>query len=155
MQYIGGLKTVVHRARFETLSKEPLIIFDGGHNENAINNLQQNINQYYPNSKKVYIVSILKTKDYKTIIKNICEDKNAIFFFTSGTGDKRYISKHKLYREAKKYLNDVNMYKEKLEDAIDISKKVYNDRTILIIGSFYVYKTVCEFLSVDSYKREE
>ena len=145
----NGLKTVVHRARLETLSKDPLIIFDGGHNENAVKNLQQNINQYYPDNKRVYIVSILKTKDYKTIIKNICEDKNAIFFFTSGTGDKRYLSKHKLYKEAKKYLNDVNMYEEKLEDAINISKKVYSDRTILIVGSFYVYKKVVEVLNND------
>lgn len=145
----NGLKTVVHRARLETLSKDPLIIFDGGHNENAVKNLQQNINQYYPDNKKVYIVSILKTKDYKTIIKNICEDKNAIFFFTSGTGDKRYLPKHKLYKEARKYLNDVNMYEEKLEDAINISKKVYNDRTILIVGSFYVYKKVLGVLNND------
>ena len=32
----NGLKTVVHRARMEVLKKEPLIIFDGGHNENAV-----------------------------------------------------------------------------------------------------------------------
>ena len=145
----NGLKTVVHKARLETLSTDPLIIFDGGHNENAIKNLEENIKQYYPENKKVYIVSLLKTKDYKTIIKNICKDKNAIFFFTSGNDKKKYVSKNKLYNEAKKYLNDVNIYKEELTDAIDIAKKAYSDRTILIIGSFYVYKTVCEVLNND------
>lgn len=145
----NGMKTVVHRARLETLSTDPLIIFDGGHNENAIQNLEENISQYYPENKKVYIVSILKTKDYKTIVKNICKDKNAIFFFTSGNDKNRYVSKHKLYKEAKKYLNDINMYEEDFRDAINISKKVYNDRTILIIGSFYVYKTVCEVLGFE------
>lgn len=141
-----GLKTIVHKARLEVLSKEPLIIFDGGHNENAINNLKENIEMYYPENKRVYIISILKTKDYKTIVKNLCQDKNAIFFFTSGNDKNKYLSKHKLYKEAKKYLNDVNMYKEEFEDAIDISKKVYGDRTILIIGSFYVYKTAIKCL---------
>ena len=76
-----GLKTVIHRARLETLSEKPLIIFDGGHNENAINNLKENINQYYSDNKRVYIISILKTKDYRTIVKNICEDKNRNFLF--------------------------------------------------------------------------
>ncbi len=141
-----GLKTVIHRARLETLSTDPLIIFDGGHNENAINNLKENINQYYADNKKVYIVSLLKTKDYKTIIKNICEDKNAIFFFTGGNDKKKYVSKNRLYKEAQKYLNDINMYKEEIEDALDIAKKAYNDRTILVVGSFYVYKTVQEVL---------
>lgn len=145
----NGLKTVVHKARLETLSTDPLIIFDGGHNENAIKNLEENISQYYPDNKKVYIVSILKTKDYKTIVKNICNDKNAIFFFTSGNDENKYVSKQELYKEAKKYLNDINMYEEDFKDAIDISRKVYNDRTILIIGSFYVYKTACEVLGFE------
>jgi len=145
----NGLKTVVHRARLEVLSKNPLIIFDGGHNENAIKNLEKNIKEYYQDNKRVYIVSILNTKDYKTIIKNICQDKNAIFFFTSGNNKKRYVSKNKLYKEAKKYLNDINMYKEEFEDALYISMKAYNDRTILVIGSFYVYKTICEVLKND------
>lgn len=144
-----GLKNVVHKARLETLSQNPVIIFDGGHNENAINNLKQNVGQYFPESKKVYIISLLKTKDYETIIKNICEEKNSIFIFTSGNDKKRYVSKEKLYKEAKKYLNDVNMYKYELKDAINICKKAYSDRVILIVGSFYVYKTVCEVLKND------
>ena len=131
------------------IRKDPLIIFDGGHNENAVKNLEENIKEYYLNNKRVYILSILNTKDYKAIIKNICQDKNAIFFFTSGNSKKRYISKEKLYKEAKKYLNDINMYKEEFEEAINISMKVYAERTILVIGSFYVYKTICEVLKND------
>ena len=83
----------MHKARLETLSSKPVIVFDGGHNESAIENLKQNINQYYKDYKRVYIVSLLKTKDYKTIIKKLCEDKEAIFFFTSGNHEKKYISK--------------------------------------------------------------
>ena len=48
-----------------------------------------------------------------------------------------------------KYLNDINMYKYELKDAINICKKAYSDRVILIVGSFYVYKTVCEVLKND------
>ena len=74
----------------------------------------------------LYIISLLKTKDYKTIIKNICKEKDSIFIFTSGNDKKRYVSKERLYKEAKKYLNDVNMYKYELKDAINICKKAYN-----------------------------
>ncbi len=137
-----ALKTVVHKARLETLSTEPLVIFDGGHNENAINNLRENINQYYKDMKKVYIVSILKTKDYKTIVKKLVEDKDAIFFFTDGNNKKRYVSKKDLYNEAKKYINETNIFKENLINSVNIAKKLYKDNLILIIGSFYVYKDV-------------
>ena len=138
-----GLKTVIHRARLEVLSKNPLIIFDGGHNENAIKNLEENINMYYPKNKKVYIISILKTKDYKTIIENICKDKNSIFYFTSGI-DKRYVPKEKLYKEAKKHLNEEKIFKEDIVKALNTCKNKYKDSTILIVGSFYVYKKVLE-----------
>lgn len=74
---------MVHRARFETLCKEPEIIFDGGHNENAIRNLKKMVNMYYPNKRKIYIVSILKSKDYKTVIKLLTKEDNSIFVFTS------------------------------------------------------------------------
>ena len=43
----------------------------------------------------------------------------------------------------------VNLTEEEIEDAISISKKVYGDKIILIVGSFYVYKTVCEVLGLE------
>lgn len=130
-----GLSTVIHKARFETLSEEPKIIFDGGHNENAINNLRTTINMYYPEKQKVYIVSLLKTKDYKTVIKILLEDKNGIFFFTTGNDPVRYVSKEDLYTEAQKYRKN-NIYKEELEVAINIAKDKYKHEVSMIIRKF-------------------
>ena len=136
-----GLKTVVHRARFEIINKNPLIIFDGAHNEAAINNLKENIQTYYSKIKKVYVVSLLKTKDYKKIVQKLSEDKEGVFYFTSGNDKNRYVSKEDLYMEASKYLNH-SIYKEDLKKTIEIVTKDYKDRVIFIVGSFYVYKTV-------------
>jgi len=135
-----GLSTVVHKARMEIISKEPLIIFDGGHNENAIKNLKRNIKEYYSENKHVYIISILKTKDYKTIIKELSEDKNAIFFLTNGNNKKTYVSKKALYRVAERWIHTDRLFMEDFNTAIDIAKKVYSERDIFIIGSFYVYR---------------
>ena len=142
----NGLRSVIHRARFEVLSKKPLIIFDGGHNENAIKNLKQTINKYYEKDSKVYIVSILQTKDYKTIIKNLCKDNICdTFIFTTGNDVNRYVSKEDLFNEAQKYTHHI--YKYDLPKAINIATKTYKDKTIFIVGSFYVYKTVREVLN--------
>lgn len=144
-----GLKTVVHKARFEKLYTHPTIIFDGGHNESAIQNLKETINQYYKEMPKVYIVSILVTKDYKTVIKELMEDKNAIFIFTDGTKEKdevkRYVKKETLYEEALKYRTK-NLYMDSLENAIKRSKQDYQDAIIFIVGSFYTYHEVIENL---------
>lgn len=79
-----GLKNVIHPARFEKINSIPKIIFDGGHNENAIKNLKYMINMYYEKNKKIYVISLLKSKDYKTVIKLLVEkNKKDIFIFTS------------------------------------------------------------------------
>lgn len=139
-----GLKTVIHKARMETISKEPLIVFDGGHNEDAIKNLKENIKDYFGDLKdRLYIVSILNTKDYKTVIKELTEDKESQFVFTTGNSKTRYIPAKKLYDEAKKYVPEDNLKTMDLKDAIKLAKNS-NKELILFVGSFYVYKDVRE-----------
>lgn len=138
----NGLKTIVHRARMEKICDNPTIIFDGGHNENAIKNLKQNIEQYYKNQKRVYIISILKTKDHNTIIQELSEDKDAIFYFTDGIPERPYVPAKNLEKEANSYIERSRIKVKTLEEAIKEAREIYKDRTIFIIGSFYVYKEV-------------
>lgn len=146
-----GLKTVVHKARFEQIYKEPTIIFDGGHNEAAIKNLKETIGKYYSKAKKLYILSILKTKDYKTVIKELMEDNKSIFIFTDGTKEqdevKCYVKKEDLYREAIQYRKE-NIFMDSLENALSKCKTDYKDKTIFVIGSFYTYSEVIENLNM-------
>ena len=142
-----GLKTVVHKARFETLQDNPKIIFDGAHNENAIDHLKETIDQYEKENKRVYIISILNTKDEKTILKKMLQDQEAIFYFTDGNDKSRYIPKETLLKEAKEFADkSTSMRTKSLEEAINEAKKEFPNRTIFIIGSFYVYKTVVDIL---------
>ena len=64
-----SLKNVIHRGRFEKINNNPTVIYEGAHNEPAIKNFINSVDMYYKNNKKVYIISILKSKDYKTILK--------------------------------------------------------------------------------------
>lgn len=141
-----GLRTVVHKARMEKINTEPEIIFDGGHNESAIKNLKNNINQYYKDKKRVYIISILQTKDHNTIIEELSEDKDAIYYFTNGVPQKPYVPCEELEKEAKRYIEEEKIHVGNLERVILEAKENYKDRTIFIIGSFYVYKKVIEIL---------
>lgn len=136
----NGLRTVVHKARFETINKNPLVIFDGGHNENAIKNLVNTLNQYYSEKEKVFIVSILKTKDYKTIIENLLK-QDGIFVFTSGNDKNRYVSKEDLLDVAKRYTTQ-NIFAYELNDAINKALIKHKYKLICIVGSFYVYADV-------------
>ena len=146
-----GLSTVVHRGRMEEIYKNPLIIYDGGHNEQAINNLKNTIKMYYKNYKKVFIISILKRKDYHKMLELLIkDDEDSTFIFTSGNSEERYTSSHELLETAKIYKkNKQDFYVKTLEEAIQFvkSKKEYNTVN-LIVGSFYIYGDVCKFLNI-------
>ncbi len=138
----NGLKTVIHKGRMEQLNDKPLIIFDGAHNEPAIKNLQDMIKMYYKEMKRVYIISILKRKDYTKMLRIIAEDKDATFILTSGNDTNIYVSSDDLYECMKQFTKNDKIYKKRLEDAIEYAKNANFDTVNFIIGSFYTYGTV-------------
>ena len=142
----NGLKTVVHKARMEELNSNPLIVFDGAHNEPAIKNLQEMVKMYYNNLRRVYIISILKRKDYKAMLRLLSKDKKAVFVLTSGNDEHKYISKEELFECMKNFVGVERIYKKDFNDAIVEAIDRGDDNVNLIVGSFYTYKTVIELL---------
>ena len=139
-----GLETVVHKARMEELKHKPLIIYDGAHNEPAIKNLLEMVDMYYCNLNRIYIVSILKTKDYDNMLKLLAQDKDAKFILTSGNDKERYVAKEELKESAKKYIPENKIYIKELKDAIKETANNNENTVTLVVGSFYVYGTVVE-----------
>lgn len=139
-----GLKTVIHKGRMEQLNSSPIVVFDGAHNEPAINNLRDMVEMYYDNLKRVYIISILKRKDYKTILELLSKDKNASFILTSGNDEERYTSKEELFECMKEFVEIDKICKKNLKEAIVEAMNSDNDTVNLIVGSFYTYSTVVD-----------
>ncbi len=144
-----GLKTVVHKGRFETIGENPLMIFDGAHNKPAIKNFIKSCDMYYKNQNKVYIISILKTKDYNMILKELLKDERSVFIFTDGNNKEIYVAKEELLETAKEYTNNKNLYIQDLENAIGFVKEKYINYVIFFVGSFYIYGTVTKKLKED------
>ena len=142
----NGLKTVVHKGRMEQLNDNPIIIYDGAHNEPAIKNLQDMVNMYYQKMKRVYIISILKRKDYNKMLKTISEDKEALFVLTSGNDTDSYASSDELYESMKKYTDINKIYKKSLDEAIWDAMNSNIDTVNFVVGSFYTYGTVVDII---------
>ena len=146
-----ALKTVIHKGRFEMILKNPKMIFDGAHNEPAIENLKNSIHLYYKKAPKVFIISIFDTKDYRKILEQLLQE-DAIFIFTDGNNEGRFIPKEILYDFANKIAKNKTVYQYKIADAIRFIKKKYKDHVTFIIGSFYVYETVMKELKEEKYE---
>ena len=141
-----GLKTVVHKGRMEQLKNNPLIIFDGAHNEPAINNLKDMVKMYYSKMQRVYIISILRRKDYNSMLKSIAQDKEAIFVLTSGNSPRRFASSDELYECMEQYIEKEKIYKKDLNTAIEDALNSDDNTANFVIGSFYTYGTVVDII---------
>ena len=141
-----GLSTVVHKARMEVLSKDPLIIYDGAHNEPAIENLKETVKMYYSNYRRRYVISILRRKDYKKMIQLLLEDTEASFILTSGNDAKRFATSKELYEVATKYSKGQEILQKSFDEAIEFIMNNDNYANF-IVGSFHVYGTTISKLN--------
>ncbi|MBR0326710.1 MAG: bifunctional folylpolyglutamate synthase/dihydrofolate synthase, partial [Clostridia bacterium] len=66
-----GLRNAKWPARFEILSREPDIIFDGGHNPEGIAALWDSVSYYYPGLKVVMLSGVMADKDYPQMAKSL------------------------------------------------------------------------------------
>lgn len=140
----NGLKSVIHKARFEVIHQNPKMIFDGGHNEQAIENLKETIELYYKNAKKIYVISVLKSKDYHKIIEDIL-DKDNVYIFTNGNDKNLFTEKHLMYEYAKGLNDKAEIYEMELQEAIEFCEEK-TDYVSFVIGSFYIYDDIKKFL---------
>ncbi|MBR1635437.1 MAG: bifunctional folylpolyglutamate synthase/dihydrofolate synthase [Lachnospiraceae bacterium] len=63
-----GLANVIWPARFECISRKPLVILDGGHNPQCAEALAASIRELLPGRKIVFLVGTLADKDYPKVM---------------------------------------------------------------------------------------
>lgn len=63
-----GLLTAKWPGRFEIMGKRPLFILDGAHNEDAAKKLADSVRFYFTNKRIIYIMGMLRDKEYEKVI---------------------------------------------------------------------------------------
>ena len=138
-----AFKNLVRPACFETILENPKIIFDGGHNENAMQHFTQTVKSLYNTEKKTFLVSIITTKDYKTVLKILLGAfENSTFIFTDGTDENKFFKGQVLYDYAKTLNTSNTLEIETFENGF----KKLNSEINFIVGSFYTYEKTKELL---------
>ncbi len=68
---LKGIEKVKHPARFEVVSRSPLIILDGAHNDGGARALAQSLENYFPNERFFGICGMLRDKDYEKALSRL------------------------------------------------------------------------------------
>lgn len=63
-----AIKNTEWIGRFTRVNDEPLTIIDGAHNEKAWSELNSSVNKYFTNKQIIYIIGVLKDKEYDKMV---------------------------------------------------------------------------------------
>ncbi len=64
-----GLSSVTWPARFEKLSEDPIIIYDGAHNPQGVRALVRSLQTYFPDEKVNILSGVMADKDYGEMVE--------------------------------------------------------------------------------------
>ncbi len=77
-----GLEQVRWPARFELLSRDPVVIFDGAHNPQGIAAAVQSINTYFPEQKVNVLAGVMEDKGYDEMVERLRPIANRVYTVT-------------------------------------------------------------------------
>ena len=111
------------------LSKRPYFIMDGAHNEDAAGRLAQTIRFHFTNKKIVYIMGVLKDKEYEKIIAETYAYAEHIITITPPS--ERALTAHELAVAVKEYHPNVTEAAS-IEEAIEVAYLLTEKEDVII-----------------------
>ena len=133
---IDGISALRIPARVEIVSKDPLVIIDGGHNAEGIDALCYALKKYYNDKKIIAVFGMMRDKNYKYCAEKLAPLCDRIY--TTTVSNPRSLTAKELAAEIKN-----NGFKAKpvedcgkaYEKAI---KKADKNSVVLVCGSLYL-----------------
>lgn len=135
-----GIYEAKNPARFELVSENPPVIFDGGHNENGIGALCASLEAYYKNADKTVIFACMRDKEIRFSLEKL-NTGNTEFVFTTVKNNPRASGAQELYERARSLGFD-GKYFEELSEAYAYA--ISRGALTVICGSLYLYKDFME-----------
>lgn len=77
----GGIIRTCWPGRLEVLKKEPLFYRDGVHNPDGAKKLAAFLQKYFTNKKIIYIMGVLKDKEYKKMLRYLMPMAKEVYVF--------------------------------------------------------------------------
>lgn len=131
-----GLLETKWRGRFEVIGKKPLFIADGAHNEDAARRLAESIRLYFTNRRIIYIMGMLKDKEYDKVILDTFALAEHIITVTPPAGE-RALHAYELAQAASIYHDSVTVA-DSIQEAVEIAYLLAGqdkDAVIIAFGS--------------------
>ena len=140
-----GLSSVRWIGRFETLCKDPLVIFDGAHNPDGASFTVETFKELYPGQRAVLVSGVMSDKNYESIARILAPV--ASFAYTVSPDNSRALPSYKL----SEVYRSVGVESEPcatVEEAVRLAcgAAAAENYPVLCVGSLYMYGEIVSSL---------
>jgi len=131
----NGLAEARWPGRLEVLKKEPLFLIDGAHNTEGAGILREMLDKYFPEKRIIFIIGVLKDKDFKSMVEAVIPAAELFITVTPGSG--RALPAKDLAIFIESYCKNV-LVSDTIEEAIRTSLQISNPEDVICaFGSLY------------------
>ncbi len=133
---IDGVSALKIPARVEIISKDPLVIIDGGHNAEGVDALCYTLKKHYSDKKIIAVFGMMKDKNYKYCAEKLAPLCERIYATT--VSNPRSLTAKELAAELKNYGVKVKPIEDCGKAYSKALKKADKDSVVLVCGSLYL-----------------
>lgn len=131
-----GLENVRWPARLEVLNRFPLFVLDGGHNPQCAAALVNSRDEFAAGRKIVYLVGILKDKDYNTMLDELLDGAQEFFCLTPHSP--RALAAEELAAVIRAKGAPAQAFDNERDAVFAALKAAGNDGVVICFGSLYM-----------------
>ena len=145
----AGISDTVWHGRFEILSEEPLVIFDGAHNLDGVKSAVMSIKSYF-SGNVICLTGVLRDKEYAKMAKEIATVADIAVTITPDSP--RALAAEDYATELGKSIAHVYpapTVKDGVKEALRLANEL--SLPVVCLGSLYLYKEVTDALKQSLY----
>lgn len=132
-----GMLKAAWPGRLEVVSRNPLVILDGGHNLDGVKNLCASVNELWPRRKFAVVYAAMKDKDYAGCLEVMSGVLRPKLYATCVPGMSRSASADEILREAGKFeWGNVPEGFTSPDEAI--RRAISENDSVIVCGSLYL-----------------
>ena len=139
-----GLEAATWPARFEKLSDDPLVVYDGAHNPQGIGALMDSLQTYFPERKVNIISGVMGDKDYGEMVEKLKPVAEMAFVVTP-PDNPRSLNANEYAEVFSSHKIPVKAYddlRQAVCEALEYTRKSGNP--LICLGSLYLYKPLSD-----------
>lgn len=125
-----GLEETTWQGRLEVLGKHPMFVIDGAHNEDAAAKLAVSIETYFSGKRLIYIMGVLKDKEYEKVLAHTAKYAEHILTITP-PDNPRALDAYELARAAGAFHSQVSNLSS-LEEAVEVAHLLADKETVIL-----------------------